>query len=134
MSLIFIHEFQKTLYDSLVTDQNLIKLTNKIYIGPSVNPQAPFITIRFSELEDKSQFQQIIFNIDFIISIYVQAKHYQQLTNIADLIITNVGQLKHISNECQLIGVKVNKIHFIDGKDLAIHKADIHFKSSITKR
>ncbi len=134
MSLIFIHEFQKTLYDSLVTDQNLIKLTNKIYIGPSVNPQAPFITIRFSELEDKSQFQQIIFNIDFIISIYVQAKHYQQLTNIADLIITNVGQLKHISNECQLIGVKVNKINFIDGKDLAIHKADIHFKSSITKR
>ena len=134
MSLTFIHEFQKTLYNSLISDQNLIKLTNKIYIGPALSPQAPFITIRFSELEDKSQFQQIIFNIEFLISVYVQAKHYQQLTNISDLIITNIGKINYLSTDCQLIGVKANKINFIDGKDLAIHKADIHFKSAITKR
>lgn len=134
MSLTFVHEFQKTLYNSLIIDQSLIKLTDKIYIGPTLSPQAPFITIRFSELEDKSQFQQIIFNIDFVISVYVQAKHYQQLTNISDLIITNIGKINHISHDCQLIGVKANKINFIDGKDLAIHKADIHFKSAITKR
>lgn len=134
MSLTFIHDFQKTIYNSLIIDQNLIRLTNKIYIGPTLSPQAPFITIRFSELEDKSQFQQIVFNIDFVISVYVQAKHYQQLANISDLIITNIGQINYLSNDCQLIGVKASKIIFIDGKDLAIHKADINFKSAITKR
>lgn len=134
MSLTFVHEFQKILYNALISEPNLIKLTDKIYIGPALSPQAPFITIRFSELEDKTQFQQIVFNIDFVISVYVQAKHYQQLTNISDLIITNIKRISHISDECQLIGVKAHKINFIDGKDLAIHKADIHFKSAITKR
>ncbi|MCP5370028.1 MAG: hypothetical protein H6909_05020 [Rickettsiaceae bacterium] len=134
MSLTFIHDFQKTIYNTLILEQKLTNLINKIYIGPALNVKAPFITVHFNKLEDISQFQRIIYNIEFIISVYIQETYYYQLSNIADIVIDNILKIRHLSVNCQVIGIKLSTINFIDARDSAIHKADIHFKSSIAKK
>lgn len=134
MSLTFIQEFQSEIYKCLNSSAIIASIIRKIYIGPVHNTKPPFISINIIRAEDKSFCLKKLYNIDFNISIFTKDKNYNQLLILSDVVTQELEKLKDIIGNYCVLGIKANKIDFVTAKDLVIHKADINYKSCITKR
>ncbi len=133
MSLQFINDFQKKIYEFLMQEKSVKNKVDKIYLSVPQDAKYPFLLINVIKSLDISKFHQQIYEIDFEINIFARARNYSSTTSIADEISHSLEkQIPHFNNYT-IAGMKLIEVKFEQSKDLITNKLNLQYKALLKK-
>lgn len=134
MSITFINDFQKQIYQILSEDAEISASVSKIYFGAVQDGKCPFLLISIQEAEELSLHVAQIYSVEFQISAYAKDHHHKLLTSLADRVVLVLNNTQILFNDFGVAGIKANKITFEKAKDLVLNKLSISYKALIRRK
>lgn len=134
MSITFINDFQKQIYQILSDDAEISASVSKIYFGAVQDGKCPFLLISIQEAEELSLHVAQIYSVEFQISAYAKDHHHKLLTSLADRVVLVLNNTQILFDDFGVAGIKANKITFEKAKDLVLNKLSISYKALIRRK
>lgn len=105
-----------------------------LYLQVNNKEKFPCIYIIVNSIEDKSRFDQQIYEIEFEISVHTRQQSNRFLTNLASEIKEVITQSNCSFSDHDVIGISNNRVDFEQARDLISNKMSLRYKAMILRR
>lgn len=133
MSINFINDFQKKIYEFLTQEEAVKNKVDKIYLSTPQDAKYPFLLVNIVKFVDISKFHQQIYEVDFEINIFARDRNHSFLTAIADEISNSLEKTIPHFNNYIIAGMKLTEVKFEQSKDLITNKLNMQYRTLLKK-
>lgn len=135
MSYSFIDEFLEHLY-KIVHQISFVQngSIKGVYLNVNDREEFPCIYIMIRSIEDKSRFDNKMYQIEFEILVYVRQQGNKFLIQLASEIQSILTEKNCAFAAYDVIGVANNKIDFAQARDLISSKLSMYYQAMIVDR
>ncbi|MEY3197363.1 MAG: hypothetical protein RLZZ59_734 [Pseudomonadota bacterium] len=131
MSLEIVGHFQKAIYEILVTDNELKKQVQSIYLTKPQDAKYPFVLVSILNLRDLSKFKKTIFEVEFEIDVFSRDKVSDNMLEISNRIAILLDSQTIGLADAYVVSLKRHSLEWVSGKELGHNKIEIKYKSVI---
>lgn len=133
MSIKFIDQFHRKVYEVLSQNTSIRSQVQNIYLSVSQDGKYPFILIDIVRVNDLTKYDEFIYEIGFEICIFARDKNKGVLLSIANEIANCLTAEVCGFQQYLVAGLKVKSMEFQKAGDLVLNKLTMSYQSLIKK-